>query len=146
MKIQIATTDEQLLKCRKTILELRPHISETEYLEKAELLLSEGAKMIYVDEGTDAPAVSVFRINYYFYRGKNVYIDDLGTHSTQRGKGYAGALLDFIIGYAKENECANIHLDSGYHKERYDAHRLYLNKGFNLTSHHFSLDLMLRKD
>ena len=77
MKIQFATTDEQLLKCRKTILELRPHISETEYLEKAKLLLSEGAKMIYVDEGTDAPAVSVFRINYYFYRGENVYMDDL---------------------------------------------------------------------
>jgi GNAT superfamily N-acetyltransferase len=141
MNIQFTTTDEQLLKCRKTILELRPHILEKEYLEKAKLLLSEGAKMIYVEEGTDAPAVSVFRVNYYFYRGKNLYIDDLATQATQRGKGYGGALLDFIVAYAKENGCENIHLDSGYQKERYDAHRLYLNKGFNLTSHHFTLDL-----
>ncbi len=141
MNIQFATTDEQLLKCRKTILELRPHILEKEYLEKAKLLLSEGAKMIYVEEAADAPAVSVFRVNYYFYRGKNLYIDDLATKATQRGKGYGGALLDFIVAYAKENGCENIHLDSGYQKERYDAHRLYLNKGFNLTSHHFALDL-----
>ncbi len=141
MIIQFATTDEQLLKCRQAILELRPHILPDEYLEKAKLLLSEGAKMVYVDEGSDAPAVSVFRINYYFYRGKNLYIDDLGTLSEQRGKGYAGALLDFTIRFAKENQCANIHLDSGYHKDRYDAHRLYLNKGFHLASHHFVLDL-----
>ena len=139
MSIQFATTDEQLLKCRKTILELRPHISTDEYLDKAKLLLSEGAKMIFVDEGNDAPAVAAFRINYYFYRGKNLYIDDLGTLAEQRGKGYEGALLDFIIAHAKENGCENVHLDSGYQKERYDAHRL--NKGFNLASHHFVHDL-----
>ena len=141
MKIEFAITDEQLLKCRKTILELRPHITAEEYLEKAKLLLSEGAQMIYVDEGADAPAVSVFRINYYFYRGKNLYIDDLGTLTEQRGKGYAGALLDFIEDYSRRNNCENIHLDSGYQKERWDAHRLYLNKGYNLVSHHFVLDL-----
>ena len=141
MKIEFATTDEQLLKCRKAILELRPHITSGEYLEKAKLLLSEGAQMIYVDEGAEAPAVLTFRINYYFYRGKNLYIDDLGTLTQSRGKGYAGALLDFTIQYAKDNNCDNVHLDSGYQKERHDAHRLYLNKGFYLASHHFTLDL-----
>ena len=141
MNIRFASTNEQLLKCRKAILELRPHIIENEYLEKTKMLLSEGPQMIYVDEGGDAPAVSVFRINYYFFRGKNVYIDDLGTLAAHRGKGYAGALLDFIIEYAKEQKCENIHLDSGYQKERHDAHRLYLKKGFYLASHHFALDL-----
>lgn len=141
MKIEFATTDTQLLKCRKAILELRPHITADDFLPKAKLLLSEGAKMIYVDEGEHAPAVSVFRINYYLHRDKNLYIDDLSTVASQRGKGYASALLDFITQYAKDNNCANIHLDSGYVKERFDAHRLYLNKGFYLASHHFVLDL-----
>ncbi len=140
MKILFATTDEQLLKCQKAILELRPHISEEQYLEKAKLLLREGAKMIYIDGAGDAPAIAVFRMNYYFFRGMNIYIDDLGTLKEERGKGYGGALLDFIIRYAKENNCGNVHLDSGYHKERHDAHRLYLNKGFYLASHHFALD------
>ena len=141
MNIQFATTDEQLLKCRKAVLELRPHISAEEYLEKAKLLLSEGAQMVFVDEENDASAVSVFRVNYYFHRGKNIYIDDLSTLPNQRVKGYAGALLDFIVAYAKQIGCANIHLDSGYMKERRDAHRLYLNKGFYLASHHFVMDL-----
>lgn len=141
MEIKFATTDTELLLCRDAILELRPHITADEYLEKAQLLLSEGAKMIYINADGTAPAVSVFRMNYYFFRGKNVYIDDLGTLTAARGKGYAGKLLDFIIQYAKGNGCANVHLDSGYGSNRFDAHRLYLNKGFHLASHHFVLDL-----
>lgn len=141
MEIHFATTDEQLLLCRAAILELRPHISADEYLDKARLLLGEGAKMIYIEDNGVAAAVLVFRMNYYFFRGKNIYIDDLGTLSAQRGKGYAGKLLDYIVQYAKQNDCANIHLDSGYGANRHDAHRLYLNKGFHLASHHFVLDL-----
>jgi GNAT superfamily N-acetyltransferase len=143
MKIEFANTDEQLLKCRAAILELRPHIPVNQYLKKARLLLSEGAKMIYVDDttGGDSPAVAVFRTNYYFYRGNNIYIDDLICLPQHRGNGYAGTLLDFIIDQAKQTGCANIHLDSGYQKERFTAHRLYLNKGFHLASHHFVLDL-----
>lgn len=144
MEIKFATTEADLLKCRKAILDLRPHILPADYLEKAQLLLSEGPKIIYVEDGSsDAPAIGVFRINYYFYRGKNMYIDDLGTLPESRGKGYGGALLDFMIAYAKEQGCENVHLDSGYQKERWDAHRLYLNKGFNLASHHFVLDLKM---
>ena len=141
MEIKFAVTDAELLLCRDAILELRPHISADEYLAKAKLLLSEGAQMVYVLDNGTAPAVSVFRMNYYFHRGKNIYIDDLSTLPTARGKGYAGKLLDFIIQYAKDNACANVHLDSGYGENRHNAHRLYLNKGFHLASHHFVLDL-----
>ena len=97
MEIKFAVTDAELLLCRDAILELRPHISADEYLAKAKLLLAEGAKMIYVAEGDVVPAVSVFRMNYYFYRGKNIYIDDLSTQAKARGKGYAGKLLDFDL-------------------------------------------------
>lgn len=141
MEIKFATTDAELLLCRDAILALRPHISADEYLDKAKLLLSEGAQMVYVlDNGTVA-AVSVFRMNYYFARGNNIYIDDLSTLPSARGKGYAGKLLEFIIQHAKQHGCANVHLDSGYGNNRHDAHRLYLNKGFHLASHHFVLDL-----
>jgi hypothetical protein len=40
---------------------------------------------------------------------------------------------------ARREELQSIHLDSGHH--RYEAHRLYLNFGFNITSFHFALDL-----
>jgi GNAT superfamily N-acetyltransferase len=123
MEIQHATTDEQLLQCFATVNDLRPHITREVYLQKARLLLSEGAQMIYINEGAKAPAFAVFRLNYYFYRGYNMYIDDLNTLPQHRGKGYAGMLMDYLINYAKQKGCDNIHLDSGYQQERWDAHR-----------------------
>lgn len=141
MKILFASTDEQLLYCKKAVLDLRPALIPGEYLQNARRLLSEGAKIIYVVDGADAPAFAVYRINYYFFRGQNMYIDDLGTLPASRGKGYASGLLDFMVAQAKQHSCDNIHLDSGYQQERWDAHRLYLNKGFHLASHHFVMPL-----
>ncbi|MFN8310109.1 MAG: GNAT family N-acetyltransferase [Chitinophagales bacterium] len=140
--ILFAENNQTLLKCRKALLTLRPHLNPEEFLLKANLLLSEGAKIIYIDHDTDAPAVAVFRMNYYFYRGKNIYIDDLITLPESRGKGYATALLEFIDEFGRQNQCANVHLDSGYWAERRTAHRLYLNHGFHLASHHFEKSLL----
>lgn len=55
------------------------------------------------------------------------------------GKGYGGMLLDYVTALAKEKGYKGITLDSGY--TRFDAHRLYLKKGFTLASHHFSKPL-----
>ncbi|RYF63705.1 MAG: GNAT family N-acetyltransferase, partial [Cytophagaceae bacterium] len=49
-----------------------------------------------------------------------------------------GTALDL----ARQTGCQCVSLDSGQNPARYDAHRLYLNKGFNITSHHFKLDLL----
>ena len=68
-----------------------------------------------------------------------MYIDDLITKERFRGKGYGKALLDYTALVAKDNECNQIHLDSGY--ARHEAHTLYLSYGFKLVCHHFALDL-----
>ncbi|MEP7265402.1 MAG: GNAT family N-acetyltransferase, partial [Bacteroidota bacterium] len=70
--------------------------------------------------------------------GKAIYIDDLTTHPSHRKKGYAKLLLDYVDEQAKLHGCEQVHLDSGCVPQRYDAHRLYLNYGFNITSHHFA--------
>ncbi|MBS1936158.1 MAG: GNAT family N-acetyltransferase, partial [Bacteroidetes bacterium] len=77
-----------------------------------------------------------FRYLQFLYNGKHIYIDDLATLPSSRGKGYAGELLDYVINLAKEKGYKCVTLDSGY--QRFDAHRLYLNKGFTLNCHHFS--------
>jgi len=80
-----------------------------------------------------------FRYVTMLHRGRSIYIDDLATLPQERGKGYGAALLKFVINKAKAEMLQSIHLDSGH--QRYDAHRLYLNHGFKMTSHHFALDL-----
>jgi GNAT superfamily N-acetyltransferase len=139
MKIVFAETPEQLKLCYPALKELRPQLEENTYMERMQLMLDEGVKVLMVlDEGV-ARCVACFRVNYYLFRGKNLYIDDLVTLPQYRGKGYAGKMLDFIIDYSISINCDTMHLDSG--PTRNDAHRLYLNKGFIISSHHFSMNL-----
>jgi hypothetical protein len=65
------------------------------------------------------------------------------TDQTNVGKGYAGALLDWVFEKAKELGCQQIHLDSGY--QRHAAHRLYLNKKMKMVCHHFSKEILENK-
>lgn len=140
MHIKFALSREEVLQCWPAISELRPHLKKEEYLHKVQQLYEEGVKMLMLEAAGAIPTVAVFRINHYFHRGKNLYIDDLVSLPSHRGKGYARAMLEWIKDYAIEMGCENIHLDSGY--QRYDAHRFYLNFGFKMMSHHFVLDLM----
>ncbi len=85
--------------------------------------------------------MAVFELGYNLFRGNYIYIDDLSTLPEYRGKGYAGHLVDWIIDYAQREGYEEVHLDSGVSDARTDAHRLYLNKRFKVTSLHFALKL-----
>lgn len=139
MMIQEADNEEKISKCWKVIFELRPHLHQNDFVATVKAMQAEGVKLFFIEENGMAVSAAAFRVNYYFARGLNVYIDDLSTLPDFRGKGYAKALLDAIKKFAIQNNCDSIHLDSGHH--RYEAHRLYLNFGFKITSHHFTLNL-----
>ena len=65
-------------------------------------------------------------------------MDDLSTLPEARGRGHAGALLDWLVAEAGRHGCDELHLDSGVQIERRDAHSLYLGNGYAITAHHFS--------
>ena len=68
--------------------------------------------------------------------GKVLYIDDLITDPDKKRRGYGGKSLDWLEAEAQQLNSDEIYLDTGH--GRHDAHRLYLNKGFILSSHHMS--------
>jgi GNAT superfamily N-acetyltransferase len=140
----IAQTEADIWRCLPALLALRPHLSPEQAFSQIQFQREkEGFVLAYIDlEGeTDAIAVAGYRIMHLLYSGRTLYIDDLSTLPAARGKGCASALLDFIIDQARQAGCQCVSLDSGQNPARYDAHRLYLNKRFNITSHHFKLDL-----
>jgi hypothetical protein len=47
-------------------------------------------------------------------------------------------LLDWLVAQAATLECDQVHMDSGTGPERFDAHRLYHERGFSIYSHHFA--------
>jgi GNAT superfamily N-acetyltransferase len=137
--VRIAESDSDILKCRTVLCELRPHLKEEFYPDAVHQTLADNRMLIFVEENDVAVSAAVFEWGYNLYRGKYIYIDDLTTLPQSRGKGYASQLLDWIMEYAKEKEFDQVHLDSGVNAGRFDAHRLYLNKGFNVTSLHFAM-------
>jgi GNAT superfamily N-acetyltransferase len=138
-KVQLANTDEQILFCFPVIHELRPLLIKEEFLNKVRRMQQEGFMLAYIEEDKKAVSAAGFRMNELFYRGKSVYIDDLITLQQYRSKNFGGQLLDWIIQYAKDQGCKQVHLDSGV--QRFDAHRFYLKKNFFISSHHFQLDI-----
>lgn len=139
--IRLAETDADLRRCLPALLTLRPHLDEATALSRLqEQRTNEHFSVAFVDTAENmAPAVITFRRMTLLFSGKTIYIDDLSTLPTARGHGYAGALLDFVIDQARQMGYQTVSLDSG--PSRHDAHRLYLNKRFQLSSHHFSLNL-----
>ncbi|KAA0990434.1 GNAT family N-acetyltransferase [Dyadobacter aurulentus] len=137
MIVRIAETEEDILLCRSAIQALRPSLTDELYPEAMRLTLQDNRQLIFIEAENEAAAVAVFETGYNLFRGKYIYIDDLSTLSAHRGKGYAGILLDWILALAVREKFDQVHLDSGVNEARTDAHRLYLNKRFQVTSLHF---------
>jgi len=139
MEIKIAHSDSDILKCFKVIKELRPHLAEESFLSLIKKMMTEGYELAFIEENNRAVAAVGFRYLQLLYNGTQYYIDDLTTLPESRGRGYAGRLLDFVETLAREKGFNTVTLDSGH--QRFDAHRLYLNKGFKIVAHHFSKTL-----
>jgi GNAT superfamily N-acetyltransferase len=138
--IKTAISEEEILKCWEPIKALRPHLEKEKMLSMVnEMHAKEGYTLSYIEDDAQVVAIIGFRRMQTLYGGKTIYVDDLSTLPVSRKKGYAGKLLDYIIDLAKKEKLDSVHLDSGH--ARFDAHRLYLNKGFIISAHHFYLSL-----
>jgi len=139
MEIKQAIEKEDFLKCWEVVHHLRPHLDQDRYLVLMLYMIDEGYKLIYIEEDGKAVSFCGYRVTTMLHRGRSIYVDDLCTLPEARGKGYAKALLNCVINNARKEELQTIHLDSGH--QWHNAHRLYLNVGFKITSHHFAMDL-----
>ncbi len=140
MNLQQITTLAQLQACFETLLVLRPHIkNQPHWIEQILQQQKEGYQSFAITQDNQVVAYMGLRFMTTLAWGKILYIDDLVSHPSYREKGFAQQLLSHAEKLALDNDCDQIHLDSGY--QRQDAHRLYLNNKFNLTSHHFSKTL-----
>jgi GNAT superfamily N-acetyltransferase len=92
-----------------------------------------------------AVAVAGFRIVHLLAWGRALYVDDLSTLPDARRRGLGGLLMGWLLEEARRQHCDQLHLDSGVGPERADAHRLYMNSGLRITSHHFAITVAPKK-
>jgi GNAT superfamily N-acetyltransferase len=93
------------------------------------------------DDGGPALAVAGFRVGENLAWGRHLYVDDLSTLPAARAQGHGRALLEWLHDEAARQGCGQLHLDSGVGTDRLAAHRLYLNAGYRISSHHFTRDV-----
>lgn len=137
---QLDVEDGQALRaCFGVFAFLRPHLSEARFIEQVREQASEGYKVAYIQGEGEVVAAAGYRVATFLAWGRVLYIDDLITHPEKKRAGLGGALLDWLFEQGKRLGCSEVHLDTGH--QRHDAHRLYLNKGFVLSSHHMSVKL-----
>lgn len=138
----LAKDDDQIRSCYAVMAELRPHVRADQFLSRVrrqQEIAGYELAGITAETGGEVKAVAGFRISENLAWGKFLYVDDLVSKSDERSKGYGGALFDWLIEYAKENNCDQFHLDSNV--QRFAAHRFYLVKRMNIEAHHFGLKL-----
>ncbi len=140
-QVQLADSEKSILKCWEVLYALRPHLVKSEFLSLIKKMQADKYVLLFIEGEGKALAALGFVEGINLHRGKYIYIDDLSTLSDHRGKGLATSLLNWVFDYAKQNGVEQVHLDSGV--QRFDAHRLYLNYGFHISSHHFVKPIQL---
>ena len=137
--IAVAETDDEIQSCYAVMAELRPHLKPDAFLRKVKRQVeNSGYKLVYLTDG-EVKAVGGFRISEWLAGGKYLEIEDFVAKDGERSKGYGGELFDWIVDFAKRENCNQIKLVSRV--TRFGAHRFYLNKRMNIEAHYFSLNL-----
>ena len=121
------------------MVNLRPDLSEDEYYERVSQQISEGYQLAYLASDGKTVCVAGFKFSNTLAWGKILYVDDLVTLASERSHGHGEKMFAWLVDYGRENNCAEVHLDSGV--QRFGAHRFYLRHGMDITCHHFAIEL-----
>ena len=137
--VQLAETDAEILRCFPVLLELRPHLVETQFIQRVRRQHDESGFQLAFVEDAGVKSVAGFRISEFLAWGRTFYVDDLVSTAADRSKGHGKLLLDWLVARARAAGCAQFHLDSGV--QRFEAHRFYLRERMIISAHHFSMNL-----
>ena len=138
-QIKFAETEGEIRNCYAVMAELRPHLSLEKFVAQVKRQMeNSGFQLVYLFD-SEVKAVAGIRIAEWLAGGKFLEIDDFVAKDGERSKGFGGELFDWIVDYAKSENCVQIKLVS--HVKRYGAHKFYLNKGMIIEAHYFSLAL-----
>lgn len=138
--IAIAQSDDEIMGCFEVMVELRPHLKQSEFLDRVRRMQADGFQLMYKQlEGT-VVAVAGFRIAENLFMGRHLYVDDLVTSENARSSGHGAELVAALRAMALAENCSYLHLDSGTHRAQ--AHKFYFAQGFEIASYHFSQKLV----
>ncbi|HXT11466.1 MAG TPA: GNAT family N-acetyltransferase [Candidatus Angelobacter sp.] len=139
MSISLATNHKDIQRCFPVMAQLRPHLKETEFVERVKRQQEAGYHLAFLAEKIIVKAVAGYRFSESLSWGRFMYVDDLVTAEDSRSQGHGQKLFRWLIGQARGHKCDQLHLDSGV--QRFGAHRFYLASRMDIIAHHFAMKL-----
>jgi GNAT superfamily N-acetyltransferase len=137
--IALAQRPEEIRLCYPVMTQLRPQYALEQFVDQVMEQMKQGYHLAYLIDQDVIKSVAGFRINTCLAWGKYLYVDDLVSAEKYRQSGAGTVLFEWLVDYARYSQCRQLHLDSGV--QRFAAHRFYIKRGLNITSHHFTLTL-----
>ncbi|HJQ21660.1 MAG TPA: GNAT family N-acetyltransferase [Gemmatimonadaceae bacterium] len=129
-------SDDDIVRTRDVMLQLRPHIPAAAYLPTVRRMMRiDGFRLAAVVADGRVRAVAGYRFIEMLYCGRILVVDDLVTDAGERSRGHGTALLSWLKDEARRTACGQVHLDSRVQREL--AHRFYFREGFAITCFHF---------
>ena len=116
--------------------ELRPHLTADLFASIYEEGHVQGLRYTAAYDGDHCVGVAGWRVLANTDAVRKLYVDDLVTAQSERGRGVGPALLANLAHRAAAAGCRILDLDSG--TQRADAHRFYMREGFVITSFHLA--------
>lgn len=139
MRIAPVTSAEERAAVFPVLQQLRDHLDHDSFEKLYDSMAEEGYRLFagYVDD--EPVAVAGVTISTNFYLGRHAYVYDLVVDADNRSEGYGADLLEYVHEWAADNDCAAVELESGLWRE--DAHRFYLDLGYEKYCYSFKYDL-----
>nr|WP_269845494.1 GNAT family N-acetyltransferase [Halopenitus persicus] len=139
MRIARVTSADERDAVFPVLQQLRDHLDREAFAELYEPMAEEGYRLFagYVDG--EPVAVAGVTISTNLYLGRHAYVYDLVVDEDHRSEGHGAEMLEHVHDWAAEEDCAAVELESGLWRE--DAHRFYLDLGYEKYCYSFKYDL-----
>ena len=139
-QIKKIETESEIEQCWDVAFVLRPHLDKTKWQPTiAEMMKNEKYSIAGIIDNNKVVAFAGYRIMTSLHSGNIIYIDDLCTLETHRGKGLATQLLKHVEEIAISLNKDYVVLDTAFTNNT--AQKVYLKNGFALTAVHLSNNL-----
>jgi GNAT superfamily N-acetyltransferase len=134
--VDLEPADRRLLVDVLPVLqELRPNLTPETFMAVYSEGYSQGLRYLVAYDGDRCVGVAGWRVVATTTAIRKLYVDDLVTLASERGRGIGGRLLGELADRARGADCRILDLDSGV--QRADAHRFYMREGMAIASFHF---------
>jgi len=134
-RIKSIKTPIEIQQCWEVASLLRPHLHKDKWSTTiAKMMQSEKYRIAGIMDEEKVVAFAGYRQMTSLHSGNILYIDDLCTLASYRGKGLGSQLLAHIRAIALSQEMDAVVLDTDFHNST--AQKLYLKNGFQFAAVH----------